>query len=245
MGSVRMQRVCAWCGPAFVVVFFTGMLVAGFIPPKSPGDTPAQVAAFYRENTTAIRTGLLLMMVSAGFTIPFAAAISVQMRRAEGAFAPLAYTQLVGGAVGAVAILVPVLMFTAAAFRPGRSAEITQAINDLAMIPFVINFPPAVVQSLAIAGVALGAREGEGPVVFPRWVGWYNLLTVVGFLPAAFAVFNKKGPFAWNGLLSFWLAAVMFGGWFLIMSFVTHQAITRQEREQEQSAREPLVAQPA
>jgi len=225
MTSRRVQVACAWCGPLFVVVFFAGMLIAGFIPPKPATDTAREVAAFYRDDTTAIRLGLLLMMVSAAFTLPFSAVISVQMKRVEGDFAPLAYTQLAGGAVGAVAILVPVLMFTAAAFRPGRAPEIIQALNDLAMIPFVMNFPPAIVQCFSIAAVAF---QGTSPHVFPRWVGHYNVWTAILFMPAGLATFYKTGPFAWNGAVSFWLAAVLFGSWFLVMSVVVRRAIAQQ-----------------
>jgi hypothetical protein len=32
-------------------------------------------------------------------------------------------------------------------------------------------------------------------------------------------VLFKSGVFAWNGLLAFWMVAVFFGAWFLVMTW--------------------------
>lgn len=222
MPGIKTQRGFAWCGIAFVVVFFTGLLIAGFIPPMAPSDSAAKVAARYQADHNRILLGSLIMMIAAAVTIPFVAAISVQLRRIEGRFSPLCLAQLVAGSVGVLSVTFPVIFFAVAAYRPGRSPEITQAINDLGWFPFIANFPFASAQCFVIAIAAL--RVTNGAQVFPRWLGYYNIWTGVLFAPAGLLFFFKDGPFAWNGLISFWFAATIFGTWFLVMSWAVLRA---------------------
>jgi len=35
------------------------------------------------------------------------------------------------------------------------------------------------------------------------------------------------GPFAWNGLISYWLVALVFFGWIVLMAFTTASAVKR------------------
>lgn len=219
-----LLKACAWCGPAFVLVFFAGMLIAGYLPPPGPSDPVDDVVRFYADDPTRVRVGLFLMLVSAGLIVPFVAVLAYTLRRAEGDRPLMAYVQLIAGAAGVVAVLVPVMIFMAVAFRPGRSPELTQTLSDLAWIPFIVNIPPAIVQAVSVAIVALGSR---GRPVFPRWVGYYNLWVAVLFVPGGFIAFFKTGPLAWDGVLAFWLAATVFGTWFLIMSSVLRRAVTR------------------
>ncbi|WP_354698903.1 hypothetical protein DSM112329_04601 [Paraconexibacter sp. AEG42_29] len=230
----RIQMWCAWCGPAFVAVFFTGFIVAGMIPPPSPGWNAERVAAFYQEDTDSLRAGLVVMMISAGLTAPLVALISVQLRRIAGPDSPLPTLQLIGGTAGVLAILVPMWMFLAAAFEPTRDPQITEALNDLAFLPFIGNFPPACVQ-LAAIGVAILADQREKPIL-PRWVGYYNLWTAFLFLPGLLVVYFKDGAFAWNGAVVFWVVAVLFGNWFIVMSHVLRRAIREQRAEEESAA---------
>src|SRR5581483_3345724 len=90
------------------------------------------------------------------------------------------------------------------------------------------NTPPALMQCGAVGFAVLGDKSGDP--VFPRWVGYYNLWTAFMFLPGALVIFFHTGPFAWNGILAFWVVAVLFGAWFIVMTFVLLQAIKRTNR---------------
>jgi hypothetical protein len=48
------------------------------------------------------------------------------------------------------------------------------------------------------------------------------------FLPATALPFFYDGLFAWNGLLTFWMAAVFFGSFYLVMSYACLRAVKRQ-----------------
>lgn len=60
-------------------------------------------------------------------------------------------------------------------------------------------------------------------------------LLLAGFVPprspGAFAYMFRTGPFAWNGLLAFWLAASAFFAWLITMMCLTLRAISAEANE--------------
>lgn len=239
--SKPIQIAMAWCGPIFVAVFFGGLIIAGFFPPIPPDHTAAEVARQYQEHTTAIRLGCMIMMIAVAFTIPFWAVLSAQLVRIEGKFSPICFANVACGAIGVLAATFPLFAWSAAAFRPERAdVETTQALNDLGWFPFIMNWPFASAQAVLLA-VAIFADRNIRPV-FPRWVGYYLMWCAIGFIPAGFLTFFKDGPFAWNGLLSFWLAATFFGTEFLILSWATVRAIKNQYAGAEEAGLPPATA---
>jgi hypothetical protein len=51
----------------------------------------------------------------------------------------------------------------------------------------------------------------------------------LGFLPAGLMTYFKTGPFAWNGILAFWLPLVAFAIWFNVMFIALQKAIKEQQ----------------
>lgn len=215
--SRSMQRTFAWSGVLFIVLFFPAMLMVGLLPPFPPSSGAAEVAQFWSTNTGLKRCGLVLMLAASGLQAPFGVLIAIRIRQMEGRYTPLAYTELIGCVLAVLAIILPVFFFAAASYRPERNPEITQALNDLGWLPFIMNWVPALIQALAL-GFAIFGHAGAKEV-FPRWVGYYNLWSAFIFCAGGLAVLFKTGVFAWNGLLAFWVAAVFFGAWFLIMTW--------------------------
>ena len=241
----RNQLFCLWSAPVFLALFFVGFwILAGWIPPPAPHWSAAHVAAMFRNNTSQIRAGLMVTMLAAAFVLPFVALITDQMKRIEGRSSVLAYTQLVSGATTTMLILISVMVWSAAAFRPGRSPELTQALNDVAWFPFVMALSPIVIESVSIALAVLSDKSTKP--VFPRWVGYFNLWAAVLYLPGMLITYFKHGAFAWNGLLTFWLALVVLGAWFVVMFVVLRRAIAEQaQAEQVASGQVPSEQAPA
>ncbi len=206
----------ALSGAAFVLLLFPAIIMVGLLPPMSPMRTAEQVAQFWSTNTGLKRVGLVIMLAAAGLQAPFGALIAVRIRQMEGGrYSALAYTQLVGTGLAVVAILMPTFAFAAASYRPERDPQITQALNDLGWLPFIMNWPAATIQCLVVGFAIFGAAKE----VWPRWLGYFNVWCAFIFAAGGLVVLFKDGVFAWNGLVAFWLVAVFFGVWFLVMSW--------------------------
>lgn len=225
MGSRPVHLVCASCGFLLVVLLFGGLIASGWMPPLAPSESAAEITARYTEHTNGIRLGAVMMLWGAGATVPIGCLIAAHIKKIEGDFSPLTYIQVVGCAGGLVAITLPVMFFGVAAFRPERGADLTLLVNDLAWVPFIINGVPAILQAVSW-GIAILSDRRDAPT-FPRWLAYFNFWAAFSFLPAFLLLFFKTGPFAWNGLLSFWLAATLFGGWFLVASVMLIRAAPR------------------
>lgn len=223
--GLARERVLTWCitcAPVFTLLLFGGIILAGWLPPPSPSQSAAEVKAMYLDHTDLKRLGFTLIFIGGGLTAPVVVAISSQLERIPGA-RPLSVLQLIGGGLGVLAVCLPALVFLAAAFRPERPADVTQAIHDVAFIPFIGNYVPAVIQAVAIGLAVLMQR---GPVtVLPRWFGYLNLWMALVFLPGTFLWFFRSGALAWNGAVCFWIVAVAFGAWFWVIYFVLRKAI--------------------
>jgi hypothetical protein len=232
--SRRIQVFCAWCGPAFVVLLFGGWgLMGNFIPLIPPSDTPAQVAAAYGENPVVQRIGLILGMVGIFLTIPFFLTISMQMRRMERRLPLLSVLQFASGIIVTVVLIIPMLLFIGGAFRPERAPELTELVNDLSYVMLILPWPPIIGQLGAIAVAVLTDRNMNTPAgpIFPRWVAYYQVWVGVLLLPASLIIFFKTGPFAWTGIVGFWIPAAVFGTWYLIMTKLLLAAIRREAEE--------------
>jgi hypothetical protein len=243
--NTRMQMLCLWCGPAAMVLFGIGWWgLAGFVPPPSPNDSALEIQQVYVDNTDGIRAGLVLTMFAGTLTGIFAAAICVQMRRVEGRYTPLSYTELGMGMLGVLLFILTTMPMQVAAFRPeDTDPELLRTINDLGFIPFVGIFAPAFAQNIAIALVAFKDTEQR---VFPRWLGYYNVWVALLFLPAVLLYFFKTGPFAWDGVFVWWVPLTIFSSWFIVMFVVLRKSIQRQRADGATDAqREERVEVPA
>jgi hypothetical protein len=225
--NIKSQLAGTWVGLVFLIVFGLSLYpFAGFLPPSSPTLTQEQVAALFRENPNGIRFGMMLMMFAGCLMCVFVGVVSVQLKRIEKVNAMWTYTQLVAGACGALVIIIAGIAMTAAAFRPERPPEITYMMFDFAWLMIVMPAAPAGVQTFAIGFAILSDKNA--PLIFPRWLGYFSCWVALLYFPGALVGFFKTGPFAWNGLLAFWLAGGAFGLWYIVMFFMLRKAIRQQ-----------------
>jgi hypothetical protein len=219
---------CARCGPAFLVIYFGGLTIAGLFPAFSPSMSAEQLAHFYQTNTNVIRIGLCIAFVATALYLPFTAAISSQLRRMEGSSPVLTCAQLAGGLGGLVNFVIPMLLLILAAFRPERSPEITQMLHDLAWMIMVILLNTNCVQYFAIVRAVIKDNEFSAEPIFPRWIVYVNCITGLSFFIDVLVAFYKSGPFAWNGLLCLYVPATIWTAWIFTMTHVLTKAIRRQ-----------------
>lgn len=223
MGQNGFERMCAWSGIICVICFFIAFCFSGFIPPLSPSLTAEQVASHYREHYVGVRFGMIFMLISGMFYAAYVAVISGQMRRIPNLSPVVVYAQLSAGSFACLTFLLPAVFFIVTSFRPERSPELTQVLNDLSWIMAVIPWPPFMVQNFAFAFAILSDKRSDP--LFPRWLGYLNIWAPISFTPGVMLPFFKAGPFAWGGVLVFWLPAFIFFIWFVLTTAQLLKAI--------------------
>ena len=64
--------------------------------------------------------------------------------------------------------------------------------------------------------------------ILPKWLGYYTIWQYVTELMAAPVWITKTGPFAWNGLMTFWFAMTLYVSWQIIVYVFIFKAIKSQ-----------------
>jgi hypothetical protein len=218
------ELICAHSGLVFAALMGLGIFgVAGWMPLIQPGMGAEDLQALVAQDRMRIRIGISIMAFSSALWWTFAAAISMQMKRIEGDSHPLTYVQMGTASGTAMVVLLASYFWLAAAYRAETPASTLQLFNDIAWLLFIGAYPAGFIQTLSIGLCILTNKTGQG--VYPRWVGFANIWIAILFLPGALLPFFKSGPFAWNGIIGFWLVALCFFGWIVLMWWATVRAI--------------------
>jgi hypothetical protein len=228
--SARSQIVLLYWALAFLALFGIAFYcLLHVVPPPPPTNNDDQIAGFFAFHSTSIRIGAALAMTVCGFTLPFAAVISVQMARLGREMWVWAILQGMGGALVSVWLIFPALVQGTASFTADRAHSVTRALSDLSFLAQVTTTPYYIFQVIPIAYACL-SNKVDSPF-FPRWLGylsiWSFLITEVG--PLAFL--TKFGPFAWNGLVVFWLPVFIFFAWVIALSYVFITNLSRESKD--------------
>lgn len=225
------NKICAVAGPCCAIGWIVGLLVfARFLPPPSGSTGPAEIARFYADNVTGIRTGMIMVLFSGICYQPWVCAISVQMKRMEGVTAPMTLVQFGLGTLFVLLFQLAAIFWQVAAYRPLQNPEITQRFNDLGWMMFLISVPVVTIQGVAISLAIFGDKREEP--ILPRWFGWMNLWAQLVFLPGTVIPYFKDGPLAWNGAISFWVPAVIYTIWMLTLTKLLLDAVNKQRADQ-------------
>jgi hypothetical protein len=240
--STKVQLACAWTGPIMVVIWVVSFIaIAGYIPPPSPREGAQQILRFYATDTNLIRLGLLLTMFASALLVPFAAVIAMQMKRIEGRRPVLAYIELAQGTLLSLEFIVPIMVWQAAAYRPTpERLHVIHTLSDMGWLMFV-GVISTVCMQVAVFGIAVLMDTREEPI-FPRWLGYYTLWTALLLAPAGIVVLFKHGPFAWNGLLAFWMPLTVFCVWVVVTFIWLVRAVRADQPETVEAAAEAVLA---
>ena len=219
-----IQKAFAWAGPIFVALLTLSFWMLGFLPPISPTMSPEALADHIEERRAAFRIGATMTMQFGFLMFLWVASISAQIRRIEANHPPLlTYAQLMLGLAANLVFLLATLVWTVAAFRPERDPSLLALYNDFAWLSLVMPAAPLVLQAIVI-GVAILSDRRAAPL-FPRWAAYFNFWVGLLFAPGAVTTFFKTGPFAWNGLLVFWVPILAFFAWIVVMAWLVSRAV--------------------
>ncbi|MCY4426738.1 MAG: hypothetical protein OXC05_06875 [Halieaceae bacterium] len=210
------QLLLIWSGPVLVAMTMLGMIIlAPYVPATDPTANAETIQAFYLDNLWGIRFGMVLCLIAFSLLVPFGVGIALQTRRME-TIPAMSWLQVAAIAVCAFEGIMAVLIWLAAAYRPGEvSAEITLTLHDLGWLTFLIDIPIFSIW-LAAVGIAI-LRDRKSPPLLPRWLGYFTLWVAILLAPALGIEFFKTGPFAYNGLLALYLPFVMIFLWMIVI----------------------------
>jgi hypothetical protein len=147
---------------------------------------------------------------------------------------------MIGAITGAiVGMLFPMFCFGLGAFRPGYDSGVLTMLYDFGYLAFIGSLGCFCVMWMAF-GLAIILDENN---ILPKWLGYYTIWQYVTELMAAPVWIAKSGPFAWNGLMTFWFAMTLYVSWQFIVYLCIYKAIKNQpEAELDNAPAEPHPA---
>jgi hypothetical protein len=227
--SIQSQRVILWWGVAFMVIFgLSWYFLLGMVPPPAPTLPAAEVAAYYTAHASNILVGAVICSWVSACMVPFGLVIAFQLARIEQGKPVWAVLSLCSGCLMSMFLVFPPMIWGVIAFEPTRPAEITSALNQLANLTLVTTDQFYIFQMIAVWVVAMKAKA-DPLSAFPRWLGWMNLWIAIIFEVGAPSFLFKTGPWAWNGLIVFWMPFTFYFLWQIVMYISMFGALKRQE----------------
>jgi hypothetical protein len=222
------QWICYWSIPFFYTVFgLIFVLLARIMPPQSPTASVEDVLGYMKAPKLPL--GIALLALTLGIASLASGVIVVQMKRMEGVSPVLPYAYLTALAVAGVpGCLFPCFVFALGAFRPEYGPQVQEMLYDLGFLSFVGSLGCFVIQYLVFAIAIFLDRR----MIFPKWLGYLTIWALVTELVAMPIWITRTGPFAWDGLLSFWLGTAIFVGWEFSMCVCLYRAIKNQPLEE-------------
>jgi hypothetical protein len=195
---MRLERIAALTGVAFVVVAIIGGIIGGE-PPDA--ESPVQeIVDHYADNKTSIQVGAFVGVAAMVLLVFFGAYLRSVLSAAEGRGGILPALTLVGAAIVAVGFAIDVTITVALTeavddIEPA-AVQALQALWDNDFVPIVLG----IIVFLIATGLSI-LRHGA----LPKWLGWVALvLAVIGFTPIGFVAFLGTG--LWIVIVSVLLA---------------------------------------
>jgi len=212
--------VAAICLIAVTVLYVGGMFfISGFLPPPSPAMTELEVVNLYRENRTSIIAGLSMAFVGVGFMLPPCIIASVFMSEVEEGFPYFSILQGLAALATVLFTAFPHFIWMTAAFRIDRAPELITMLHDLGWIMWATPSWGFSFQLLCLAVV--GLMDKRATPFIPRWMSYLAIWLAIGMTATPLVpFFISDGPFAWNGLFSFWIAFFSPVIWIVILCVI-------------------------
>lgn len=236
--KIFYQRWSIYLGPIFVITFVIFWAWMGKnLPPPHP-DWPAEAFTDrYVNDLASIRVGFLVALVTICFYLPWTAYVTTRMKRIEtGPYPVLSYLQLMGGALTVMVVSISMWCWVVAAQRPERLPEITQMLTDAGWLMNDTVYMCTTLQMFAMALCFLSDKKGAKNPVMPNWACYLTIFCGATFFPASLTAVLRDGPFAYDGLIGFWLPYPAWLIWMFVASYYLVKDLNRRVRDGEDDA---------
>ena len=222
-----VQKLCFWSGFIMLLLFWFGFMhLADYLPPPSPELSGEELIVLLQNNLAGFRLGMILTMVAFVMLCTWGGVIAARLRVLEEGVPILTYLQLSVIGISSLIGMGSTWIFEAVAYRlDDTSPELIRMLHDLAWFTFLAPWPPFTIWCLAQA-LLIFSDKREVPD-FPRWVGFICIWVGILFIPACLIFWYKSGPFAWNGLIAFYVPVAVFFIWVVPLSYFGLKAVAR------------------
>lgn len=238
--GVRTRRsgldvwITYWTFAVFYAVLSIGVVFFGrATPPPRPDVTDLQVQQWFDKHHLGIQIGFGVLLVIAGGAAVSNGIIGYFMKRMSSG-PVLAYAYIAAMGVGAVpGFHLLLVCWLTATFRPGRDPAIQHLLYDLGMLSYNGSLGCFTAAYVVLAIAILYDRNR----IFPKWFAYISIWQVVTEVFATQMWVFHSGAFAWNGMITFYVAIIVFALWVGCLLPILHNAA----RAENGSAR-PLYA---
>jgi hypothetical protein len=226
--SFLSQKIALWCNLVFVGMTAVGWLgIAHFILPVHADKGLEGTKDWYtHQHHWGVIVGCTIFYIAAGLLTPGSIAFGVMLSKIEGRHPIWSFTTAVCGVFISLIIFFNCCAWIVAAYRPETGADVIQAWNDWAWFAFLLGWIYLSIEMVATGLVELmDAREQP---MIPRWLTWYTFAGAVTIFFAAGPAFAKSGPFAYHGLLAFYVPVVIWGTYISLTTWFMLQELERE-----------------
>jgi hypothetical protein len=217
--TVASQRLGLWCNWIFVALTAIGWLgIAHFyMPARADLGLDATKLWFSETHHWGVIIGCTLFYIAAGILTPGSIAFGVMLAKIEGRWPLWSLTTAVCGVFISLIVFFNACAWIVSAYRKESGADVSQAFSDWAWFAFLLGWIYLAIEMFATAAVELMDHRSE-PMI-PRWLTWLTLAGGATLFFAAGPAFFKSGPFAYHGLLAFYLPVVIWGAYIALTTW--------------------------
>jgi len=213
----RVQMCCAWCGPAFVLLYGLSWCVLGhnYPPPDSQLSATDLVNNFYLRYRSDILLGQSLSTCFGMLYLAWTCQLTAMMWAREKNHI-LSLLQLTGGLLTAwVLSFCPVFWLWCAEMAGSVDPVLIKSVHFIGWYTYDMTYMITTIETIAICIFAF--TDKQKPAILPRWTGVLALFSGLSFLPLTFLPYFKTGIFAING---YWSFHVAFGTYALFTAII-------------------------
>jgi len=224
----KIQLVCAWFGPIFILGYlvFWGILGHNIPPPTPEWSTDELMSRYFIPYHSDILAGMVGCAVVGILYLPWVAVLGTLMRRKEHDSSVLANMQLLGGAVTAWLLAMCPAIWALSAWYNGSNPMLTVMLWRFGWFIYMLTYMITTVQMVACGVYALIDNSKEP--IFPVWAGWVSIFCGLTFVVDSSIPYFGHGPFAWNGLIDFYVTFGAWLVWFAVYTFLMISYLRRQ-----------------
>lgn len=205
-------RLELWLAWYTIIVFYNIFAICFFglsrtqPPPKAWWDLP-RIVEWFHDNEWGLLVGFGIIFAIGAFATASTALISWSIRRMSVSPA-FAYAYLILYSLAAVpGMLLTCIALVVGAMRPDRDPKLMGFLYDMGFLSFSGTMGIFLIGSV-VWGVAILLDRNA---ILPRWFGYFNICNALTEVVVATCCIEKIGPFAWNGVISFYINMVVFG----------------------------------